>query len=237
MYSLARAISVAVCAVAMAACKNVVPDADQPAVITDPDDASRAALQQTVNAVLRTDVMLADDALTETSVLIIERILRHAFALEKKLAHIELRGDVAFIGQRQKLLTRPVVVAVLVGCEPGNQFTGLPRSGAGKSQQHQRAGDGEMVSGHCIFQKVAQDRVSPDKAKKAALATLIPRVIPKTEPKIPFWRRQTNKGLPQAFTPTAAGLHQLRILFIGPQPERCCNAVTLIAKKSIGKPV
>ena len=73
MYSLARAISVAVCAVAMAACKNVVPDADQPAVITDPDDASRAALQQTVNAVLRTDVMLADDALTETSVLIIER--------------------------------------------------------------------------------------------------------------------------------------------------------------------
>jgi len=42
-------------------------------VITDPDAASRAALQQAVNAVLHTDVTLADDALTDKSILIIER--------------------------------------------------------------------------------------------------------------------------------------------------------------------
>ena len=54
-------------------CKNVAPDADQVAVIVNADAASRAALQQTVNAALHTDVMLADNALTETSVLTIER--------------------------------------------------------------------------------------------------------------------------------------------------------------------
>jgi hypothetical protein len=42
-------------------------------VIVNPDAASRAALQQTVNAALHTDVTLADDALTDTSVLTIER--------------------------------------------------------------------------------------------------------------------------------------------------------------------
>ena len=73
MHTLARAIALAVCAVVIVACKNVVTDADQPAVITDPDDASRAALQATVNAALNTEVTLAEDALTDSSVLIIER--------------------------------------------------------------------------------------------------------------------------------------------------------------------
>ena len=55
------------------ACANVAPDAEQPAIIVDPNDASRAALQAAVNSALNTDVTLADSALTDTSLLIIER--------------------------------------------------------------------------------------------------------------------------------------------------------------------
>ena len=73
MTNVTRAIAFIACAMTLAACKNVAPDADQVAVITDPDAASRAALQQTVNTVLRTDVALASDALTDTSILTIER--------------------------------------------------------------------------------------------------------------------------------------------------------------------
>lgn len=73
MNTLARAIALAACATILAACKNIVPDVDQAARIVEPSDASRAALQATVNAVLNTDVTLADNALTDTSVLIIER--------------------------------------------------------------------------------------------------------------------------------------------------------------------
>jgi hypothetical protein len=73
MKNATRAITLAVCAVTFTGCKNVAPDADQAAVIVAADAASRAALQQTVNAALHTDVALADDALTGTSILIIER--------------------------------------------------------------------------------------------------------------------------------------------------------------------
>jgi len=73
MKNTTRAIALIASAMTLAACKNVAPDADQAAVIISPDAASRAALQQTVNLVLRTDATLADDALTESSVLIIER--------------------------------------------------------------------------------------------------------------------------------------------------------------------
>ena len=66
------AIAIAI-AVGFAGCKNVAPAVDQAAVIVNPDAASRAALQATVNAALHTDVALADDALTDTSILIIER--------------------------------------------------------------------------------------------------------------------------------------------------------------------
>ncbi|MDJ0813068.1 MAG: hypothetical protein QNJ23_05020 [Woeseiaceae bacterium] len=61
------------CVFVLAACKHLAPDADQPAVIVNPSDASRAALQATVNNALGKDVMLAGDALTDTSILIIER--------------------------------------------------------------------------------------------------------------------------------------------------------------------
>ena len=68
-----RAIALAAFAMSISGCKNVAPDTDQAAVIVDADAASRAALQQTVNAALHTDVTLADDALTDTSILTIER--------------------------------------------------------------------------------------------------------------------------------------------------------------------
>ena len=73
MHTLARAIILAAFATIIVACKNVVPDADQAAIIVEPNDASRAALQAAVNAALNTEVTLAEDALTDSSVLIIER--------------------------------------------------------------------------------------------------------------------------------------------------------------------
>ena len=73
MNNASRVIALAALAVTFAACKNVAPDVDQAAVIVNPDAASRAVLQATVNAALHTDVTLADDALTETSILVIEQ--------------------------------------------------------------------------------------------------------------------------------------------------------------------
>lgn len=68
-----RAFAVAAGILFIAGCKHVAPDADQAAVIVDPTDASRSALQAAVNEALDTEVMLADDALTSTSVLTVER--------------------------------------------------------------------------------------------------------------------------------------------------------------------
>jgi hypothetical protein len=48
-------------------------DSEQPAVISNPTDASRAALQSAVNEAMHTEVLLAEDALTDSSLLIIER--------------------------------------------------------------------------------------------------------------------------------------------------------------------
>lgn len=58
---------------AIAGCQTVATDQDQPARIVDPDDASRAALQSVVDSVLKTQVILADNALTDSSFLSIER--------------------------------------------------------------------------------------------------------------------------------------------------------------------
>jgi hypothetical protein len=73
MSTTTKAIALIAFAMSIAGCKNVTPDADQAAVIVNPDAASRAALQEVVNAALHTDVTLAENALTTTSVLIIER--------------------------------------------------------------------------------------------------------------------------------------------------------------------
>jgi hypothetical protein len=74
MRSIVRLI-VAVCVpFTVAACQTVATAAeDRPARIVNADGASRAALQTTVNDILNTEVLLADDALTGSSLLVIER--------------------------------------------------------------------------------------------------------------------------------------------------------------------
>ena len=60
-------------ALLLTACQTVATADDKPARIVEPDTASHAALQRAVNDALGTAVVLADDALTESSLLIIER--------------------------------------------------------------------------------------------------------------------------------------------------------------------
>ena len=57
----------------LTACQTVNADYDQPARIVNPDADSRAALQAAVNEAIGREVMLADDALTDSSMLVIER--------------------------------------------------------------------------------------------------------------------------------------------------------------------
>ena len=59
-------------ALLMTGCQTMGNDTDQSARIINPDDASRTALQSTINGILNTDVTLAENALTESSLLIIE---------------------------------------------------------------------------------------------------------------------------------------------------------------------
>lgn len=68
-----RILTILTAAVLLVGCKTTAVDPEYPARIVDPDDASRAALQAAVNAAMHRNVLLADDALTETSVLVIER--------------------------------------------------------------------------------------------------------------------------------------------------------------------
>ncbi len=60
-------------ALVIAGCQSLVSGEDIAARITNPTDHSRAALQNTINDVLNTHVALADDALTDSSVLTIEQ--------------------------------------------------------------------------------------------------------------------------------------------------------------------
>ena len=60
-------------ALVMVGCQTLANGEDVAARITNPTAHSRAALQNTVNDVLMTDVALAADALTDSSVLIIEQ--------------------------------------------------------------------------------------------------------------------------------------------------------------------
>ena len=68
-----RGASAACAAILLSGCQSMNAGADVPAVIVNADDASRAALQATVNGLFAgRDVMLADDALTTSSVLLLE---------------------------------------------------------------------------------------------------------------------------------------------------------------------
>jgi len=57
----------------LAGCQTIASADDVPARITNPNDASKSALQQAVNEALHTDALLADDALTSSSILVIEK--------------------------------------------------------------------------------------------------------------------------------------------------------------------
>ena len=57
----------------LAGCQTMATGNDVAARITNPTAASRAALQSAVNDALHTEVLLADDALTSSSILTIER--------------------------------------------------------------------------------------------------------------------------------------------------------------------
>jgi len=67
-----RFLSLVLAGLACTACQTVEADYDRPARIVNPDAASRAALQAAVNEALGNEVLLADDALTESSWLAIE---------------------------------------------------------------------------------------------------------------------------------------------------------------------
>jgi hypothetical protein len=67
-----RTLFVVICASFAVGCKTVPADSDRPARITEVNEASRAALQETVNKVLGTEVTLSESALTDRSVLVIE---------------------------------------------------------------------------------------------------------------------------------------------------------------------
>ena len=68
-----RPVSIAALWLLLSGCQTVNTDYDRPARIVNPDDASRASLQTVVDDVLNTHVTLADNALTDSSFLSIER--------------------------------------------------------------------------------------------------------------------------------------------------------------------
>jgi hypothetical protein len=59
--------------IGLTGCQTMATGTDVPARITNPSVASRAALQHAVNDALNTKVLLAADALTSSSILVIER--------------------------------------------------------------------------------------------------------------------------------------------------------------------
>ncbi|MBW1762100.1 MAG: hypothetical protein JRG67_12855 [Deltaproteobacteria bacterium] len=70
-----RFLLITALAVGVGGCRSVATEHDRAARIIHADDASRAALQRAVNDALNTNVTLANNALTESSLLIIERSL------------------------------------------------------------------------------------------------------------------------------------------------------------------
>jgi hypothetical protein len=68
-----RHLCAALLALTVLGCQTLADTYDKPARIVNPDDASRAALQESVNKAFGTNVTLADNALTDSSVLTIER--------------------------------------------------------------------------------------------------------------------------------------------------------------------
>ena len=78
LYSVIVATGVSACQT-LEADINANVDADVAAVIVNPTFDSRASLQHAINVAMETVVLLADNALTQTSVLTIERNLPRSF--------------------------------------------------------------------------------------------------------------------------------------------------------------
>lgn len=70
---LGRLVAFVACSIAIGGCALGNDTTDAPAVIAEPTNASRAELASAVNAALGMDVALAADALTQRSILTIER--------------------------------------------------------------------------------------------------------------------------------------------------------------------
>jgi len=68
-----RLLAVVAIALVLAGCQTFLGNNGKPARIINPDDASRAELQVVVNSAFGTNVTLADNALTNSSLLTIER--------------------------------------------------------------------------------------------------------------------------------------------------------------------
>jgi len=66
-------LAIAAVALALSACQTMADGYDRPARIVNPDDASRASLQEVVNNVFGRSVTISDLALTDSSLLTIER--------------------------------------------------------------------------------------------------------------------------------------------------------------------
>lgn len=69
----ARNLIAASLALTAIGCQTFGSNVDTPARIVNADDASRAALQEAVNTAFGTNVTISDDALTDSSLLTIER--------------------------------------------------------------------------------------------------------------------------------------------------------------------
>ena len=77
------------CIALLAGCQTIDAANDVPAVIQDPDEDSRAALRATVSGLFYgQDILIADDALTSSSVLAIE------FGQRESLEHQPMSGRV-----------------------------------------------------------------------------------------------------------------------------------------------
>jgi hypothetical protein len=69
-----RSLALVLVVAIAAGCGHLAADDEQPAVLVDPTDAVRAELRAALTAALgQTPIAIADDALTETNVLIIDR--------------------------------------------------------------------------------------------------------------------------------------------------------------------
>ncbi|MDX1405027.1 MAG: hypothetical protein R3192_10840 [Woeseiaceae bacterium] len=68
-----RILNVTLSAAVAVACNSLPASEDQPALLAEANDTNRAALQRAVNSAVGMDVLLADSAFTERSVLVIER--------------------------------------------------------------------------------------------------------------------------------------------------------------------